>query len=393
MGENVPSVAVAVSGGGRPGRPQRVRVAQFVDTTFYGGAEALMVEFAARLPALGYDVEVFHFDNPRFVSECVKRNITVVDVPGAHAYKSVRTLPKFCVQFARLLRRRRISLLHSHLLGSVTAGAFTSRLACIPHVGTLHDLYTIDDEPRYIHMLQTAAFLGTRLVTVAHTMERFYRSLGWFPRTRLTTIHNGIDGASASGVRSSVRTTLGLPETAVVFASVGRLVAIKRHAMMVDALAAVPATLDARLLIVGEGGETASLHRKVAQLGLSDRVVFLGFREDVHTILAASDAFLSTSSSEGLSCSIIEAMSAGLPSIVTDVGGNRELVDDGRSGFVVDGTSAAVAGAMARIAADANLRTTMGRTARAAFEDSFRVEHMIDKYDALYRRLGPVAHA
>src|SRR3979490_302973 len=102
-------------------RAMRYKIGQFVDTDLYGGAEALMMQFALHLPARGYEVEIFHFDNPRFVSECGRRNLKMIPVPGFKAYKSIRTLPKFCVEFARLLSERGISLLHSHLFGSVSA--------------------------------------------------------------------------------------------------------------------------------------------------------------------------------------------------------------------------------------------------------------------------------
>src|SRR5438552_3470679 len=234
-----------------------LKIEQFVDTDLFGGAEALMVEFALQLPAHGYEVEIFQFDNPRFASECRRRNATMVPAPGFNAYKSIRTLPRFCLEFARLLRERRISLLHSHLLGSVSAGAFAARLARIPHVGTLHDLYTIEDDPRRIRLLQLAALAGTRLVTVANVMETFYRSLGWFPRRALTTIHNGIAIDAAVVDRQQVRTELGLPRAALVFVSVGRLIPLKRQSLILEAFASFPA-LDARLLSVGEGGEKRS---------------------------------------------------------------------------------------------------------------------------------------
>ena len=364
-----------------------VRIGQFVDTDLFGGAEALMIEFALQLPPRGYEVEIFHFDNPRFVSECRRRNVTLVHAPASEDYKSIWTLPRFCREFARMLKERRISLLHSHLIGSVSAGGFAARLAGIPHVGTLHDLYTVADDPRRIRLLQVAALLGTRLIAVAHVIETFYRSLGWFPGNTLATIHNGISTDARAVDREQLRAQLGLPRQALVFVSVGRLIPLKRHSLILEAFARLPAAPDARLLIVGEGVERQALQTRAGELGIDQRVVFAGFREDVRAVLMASDVFMLTSSSEGLSCSLMEAMSAGIPSIVTDVGGNSELITDGSSGFVVDGTPESVASAMLRIGADPTLRATFGRTAREAFERNFTAGRMIERYEMLYRRM------
>jgi glycosyltransferase involved in cell wall biosynthesis len=142
-------------------------------------------------------------------------------------------------------------------------------------------------------------------------------------------------------------------------------------------------------LFLGDGAERAGVERLAGELGLGPAEVrFLGFRNDVPDLLAASDVFVLPSRSEGFPMSILEAMSHRLPVVCTPVGGNPELVADGEHGILVPVDDvAALAGAMEKVAADEALRKRLGDAGHARVRDDFSFARTADRYEAIYRRV------
>lgn len=144
----------------------------------------------------------------------------------------------------------------------------------------------------------------------------------------------------------------------------------------------------ARLLLVGEGPERESLRRETEQAGLAHAVVFAGYREDVRAILARCDLFVLVSLEEGMPNALLEAMAAGLPSVVTNVGGNAEALADGTTGYLVPGGDPAVLAArMIEILLNPDLRRMLSEAARRRYETLFTLDKMTNAYQALYERL------
>ncbi len=363
-----------------------MRIAQFIDTESRGGAERIFIDNCRRLRASGHTPLALHFGSRHLAAECERHGIRQQIVPGHRQYKKTATLARFAWQFAGLLREQRIEVLHSHLFGPVTGAAPAARLAGIPHVGTLHDVYSIGEKPRRIRLLQLAAVLGTRLVAVSRQMEAYYRSQGRFAAGALRTIHNGIDPLPPTRSRRSVRRLLNLAEDEPVVICVGRLVPLKRHDLLIDAFHRLPGADRARLLLVGDGPCRERLQRQIAALGLARRVRLLGARDDVPDLLAAADVFCLSSDTEGLSCSILEAMAAGLPAVVTAVGGNAELVRDGQTGFIVPpGDAATLALRLEELLGDPLLRQRYAHHASRRVRSHFSAAGNLRQYLLLYQ--------
>lgn len=141
--------------------------------------------------------------------------------------------------------------------------------------------------------------------------------------------------------------------------------------------------------VVGEGPERASLEAMARDLGIADRVVFHGLLHDVTPILAGLDLFLFTSHREGLSVAVLEAMSAGLPVVATDVGGIADQVIEGENGFIVrDGDVAAAAARVRTLLTDDALRDRLGAVSRQRMEEHFSEQAMLSNYAALYHQLA-----
>jgi glycosyltransferase involved in cell wall biosynthesis len=191
------------------------------------------------------------------------------------------------------------------------------------------------------------------------------------------------------GVRQDLRGRFKIPAQAGVVIYIGRLAPEKELATLMGAFAAVVERQPGALLIlIGDGPCRQELEACAAQLGLADRVRFEG-RQPAASIchwLQASDLFALVSSNEGFPCSLAEAMAAGVPSVVSDIPGNVQLIDSGVHGLVVPvGDEARIADAIAGLLADPESRARMGQAARRRIVENYSTDKVLDRYEALFQ--------
>lgn len=208
-------------------------------------------------------------------------------------------------------------------------------------------------------------------------------------RRPITQIYNGVDTEKYHPSKSHgfIRSELGLAKDVPLVGIVARLDPIKDHQTLFRAFKSVLGPRpEARLIVIGDGPERTNLQ------GLKERgVIFLGNRSDVPNILQSIDVFALPSLNEGISNTILEAMSTALPVVATRVGGNTELVRDGRTGILVDpGDSDSIAHAILRYLNEENLRLTHGRAGRQRVLQHFSVQAMVQSYESVYRRVAKV---
>jgi glycosyltransferase involved in cell wall biosynthesis len=188
--------------------------------------------------------------------------------------------------------------------------------------------------------------------------------------------------------RAAARTELDLPGEALVIGTVGNFTAKKDHATLLRAVALLRRAMpDVRLAVVGQGPLQRELRGRCRELGLEDSVVFTGYRDDATTLMGAFDVFALSSVYEGLSIALLEAMALARPVVVTRVGGNPEVVDDGKDGVLVPpGDPPRMAEALGRLLADRELRRRLGEAARrraAGFDIRTAVRRMEEVYGEL----------
>lgn len=201
----------------------------------------------------------------------------------------------------------------------------------------------------------------------------------------------GITGLDGGEDRLAVRASLGIEADGLVAIVVANLIAYKGHADLLDALALIKSRMPAgvRVICIGrDEGARASLEAKTTELGLDGVVTFLGVRNDVARLLAAADLSILPSHEEGFSNAVIEAMAAGLPVVVTDVGGNAEAVADNENGFVVPPRNPALLGeAVMKLLAEPALRKRFGAAGRRRARERFSLAASVDRYEKVYRGL------
>lgn len=299
-------------------------------------------------------------------------------------------------RLARELRARRIEVVHAHqytpffyaALGSLLAGS-RPRLILTEHGRHFPDV--VSPLRRAVNRLILAP-LADAINAVCHFSARALCRMDGFAGGRIDVIENGIELERYESVedRVTLRWQLGLDPSRRYIANVARLHPVKDQATLVRAFATVAARReDADLLLIGDGARRSELETLVRELNLETRVRFLGVRRDVPDLLRAVDVFALTSLSEAASLTLLEAMAAGLPVVVTAVGGNPEIVRDGREGLLVPrGDAAATGSALLHLLDSPSYATTLGEAGRKRVRERYQLERTVTAYGDLYQRLA-----
>ncbi len=283
------------------------------------------------------------------------------------------------------IRRIQPTILHAHLFHANLPGRILGRLAGVPIVICTEHSMALESELRY-RLNRWTIGLVDRVVAVSANVRDFCISHIGLPPEKVTLIYNGIELPADPRISPEMaRAILGLPSKGKVLGAVSRLDPAKGIDVLIRAM---PCVENATLVIVGDGAERAFLEELARELGVSGRILWAGYRPDVHKLLPAFDVFVQPSRFEGLPTTVIEAMAAGLPVVATAVGGTPEVVEDGVTGLLVPPADpAALAQAINHLLGDPPLRLALGRAGRERAAKQFSVEQMVRQTEALYMEL------
>jgi glycosyltransferase involved in cell wall biosynthesis len=281
----------------------------------------------------------------------------------------------------RSFRRSRPDVVHCHNATAAIIAAFPARLAGVKTViVTRHGLV----KPPYQIRRELKFALASRwcdwIVGVCQGTRTNLLAAPFAARARIIHIYNG---ASPADIRAVPR-----PKKGFTLLYVGRLAPLKGHATLLQAVALTRSRHpDVQLWIVGDGPLQLRLRKLTDELGLNDCVTFFGEQGDVSPFMLAADLFVSSSVTEGLPVSLLEAMSVGLPALVTDVGGMGEIARlSGGVTIVPSGDPQGMAAALSDAIARRQELPKMGQLASYCYDQYFRPERMLDDYMNLYNR-------
>lgn len=301
-----------------------------------------------------------------------------------------------------LIRQLRPDVLHTHTAKAGGVGRLAALLAGAARPKAVVHTFHGHVLRGYFGPAKTEAFRqlerglaksSDALIAVSPEVRDDLVSLGVAPASKIAVIRLGLDFAerlaSPPGARARLRAELGIADGAFVAAWLGRMTEIKRADDLLRAFARLrERSSDVQLIVVGDGPLRGDLEGLAQSLGIERNTHFTGFRDDVGTVYAASDAVVLTSANEGTPVSVIEAQAAGLPVVSTDVGGVRDVVVDGESGFVVaPGDIGALADSVERLARDGDLRLRLGEAGRGRARERYGVPRLVADVDTLYREL------
>ncbi len=370
---------------------KRIRLVEFTNTFHLGGGEVQFLELLRGLPRSRYDIQVLALEaTGPLLPEVRKLGLEPEVFPLGPSLIHRQTLQQI-IRLARWLKAQRVDLLHVHDFYTTLLAVPACRMAGVPVVVGRLDLVHWHGKARHA-LLAAATHAATHAIANADAVRRFLREREWFPEERITVILNGLrldqfDARAAAGLE---RPLPEVPEGAPIITHVANMThEVKRQEDLFEALALVRQRHPkATAFLVGDGMRRPELEARARALGLGDAIHFLGHRTDVPAVLRRATLGVLCSRHEGLSNAVMEGMAAGLPMVVTDAGGNGELVADGQRGFVVPPLSPpALAAAITRLLDDPAMAKRMGNAGRAFVEAELTLERMVSAHDALFRRM------
>jgi sugar transferase (PEP-CTERM/EpsH1 system associated) len=296
------------------------------------------------------------------------------------------------LRLARLFRETRTDVVHTRNAEAFFYGVLGARLAGVRRVIHSEHGRVLPDTPRRMAAQRLLLRFTDAAFAVSEQLRRDLTAHLGVPKGRFEVIYNGVDVTRLAGAdRAAARRALGAADGELVIGSVGRLVPVKNYELLLRAFGRVEAATRApmRLVLVGDGPERASLQRTAAAAGIAPRTTLLGHREDVADLWVGLDVFVLPSLSEGMSNTLLEAMAAGVPVVASEVGGNGEIVEDGRSGLLfASGDEPGLADRLTGLLEGPARRAELGRAGQDRVAREFTMSAMIRKYEALYERVA-----
>jgi glycosyltransferase involved in cell wall biosynthesis len=289
--------------------------------------------------------------------------------------------------YREFLRREKVDILHTHTNWDAVVPAAAARMAGVPvALMTWHLPFPFKDRRGGNLIL---SLLYKRMIAISGSVRDRHIAHGVDPR-KVEVVHHGTDTEAFRAVsvpRDAARGALGLSPDALAVGILGRVSPEKGHADLLEALRLLsPSYPELRVVIVGDGPDVLPLREASAGMGLADKVIFTGFRDDVNNIINALDVVAVPSSwHEPCSAVVQQGMALAKPVIGSRMGGTPEMVAENETGLLVPPSDpAALAEALASLAADPALRSQMGEAGAARVEEFFTLAVMTDKVEAIY---------
>jgi glycosyltransferase involved in cell wall biosynthesis len=369
---------------------RRVRVLHVVQNMNYGGMERVVSDLILQSDRECFEQHLLCLQYLGRFSEGLER---VAELHVATPMSRLSMVKP--VALAEDIRRIAPDIVHTHSGVWYKASLASRRAGVRAVIHTEHGRRSPD--PLLDRIVDGAAARRTDAIIAVseHLARALPKALRMSP-DRVACVPNGIDTEVYRPRPDSgaLRRELGFGPEVQIIGSIGRLEPIKAYTTMVTAFARFAETDVGRravLVIGGEGSERPALERQIDELGLGDRVRLLGWRNDVQDLLSAFSLFSMSSRSEGTSISLLEAMSTGLPPVVTDVGGNSAVLGEALSHCLVPfGEAGALAEAWSRVLATPARRQSEGAIARRRVVDAFGVSAVARRYEHLYMQLAPI---
>ncbi|HQR36371.1 MAG TPA: glycosyltransferase [Blastocatellia bacterium] len=366
---------------------RKIKILHVIDSLGIGGMERIVIDVANGLDSTRFEQVVCCISRRGEAADQLRDGVRCFDLGKGD--KADRLMP---LKLAGVIRRERPDIIHSQSWSGVDT-ALAKLL--MPGVKLVHSEHgrSYSDLRRQSLMRRMARrglyHVADSVFAISSEVREFYCGQTGFSAERMQIIPNGIDTrrideADAKGIRAE----FGIAPDDFVFGTVARLDLTKDTMMLARAFAAIALPRQnpkLKLLIVGDGEQRARLEEFVAMLGLNRIVIFAGMRRDVPRLLRAMDVFALSSVSEGLPLTVLEAMAARLPVVATNVGALPELVEEGRTGFLVPiRHAAAMSDKFEAFLANRRLANILGEAARQKVVREFTMERMLRNYGEMY---------
>ena len=295
------------------------------------------------------------------------------------------------VRLIRLLRRERAEIVHSHDAYTSVYGTICARLAGVRGViASRRSWYSPHLKGRILRANRVAYRLADRVLGNSPSVSRLVESEGGVSASRIVTIPNFLDPESFEPMppadRRAMLDELGVPADAFVVGIVARLSPVKDHANLLHAIASLRERIPTlRCVLIGDGPERRAIEALADSLGIRDIVHLAGERTQPPNLHGLFDVSVLCSTTEAFPNSVLEAMAAARPVVVTAVGGNPEIVRDGIDGLLAPrGDAGAIAAALLRVLGDDDLARRLGSSGARRVAETYLLDRTVERYYALY---------
>ena len=299
-------------------------------------------------------------------------------------FKLIRKLRKH-------LKKNEIDILHCHQYTPWVYGALAAAFTNTKVIFTEHGRFYPDSSSWKRKLINPVLKLLTSAITaISKATKDALVAFEYLKNTDINVVYNGIEPLEPTDNQlKTLRISLNLPTDSFIFGTIARLDPIKNQSMLINAFADAEKHINnAYLLIVGDGELMTSLNQQVARLGLQNKVIFTGYKPSPANYLALMDVFLLPSLSEGTSMTLLEAMSIGKPCIVTNAGGNPEIIKHRETGLVTaNDNQKQLKEALVEISESERMRASFSENAIARFHALFHVNKMMAQYSIIYKKV------
>ena len=361
-----------------------INILHAIDTTGPGGAETVFIELLSRLEKSDYNATVVIRGHGWVHDELCRRGYKpyIVDAKGSFNLA-------YLFRLIKIIRKERIDLIQSHLLGSNVYCSLAGWLTRIPVVATLHGVVDLKNERFLKFKIAIMNHIAKHIVLVSEQLKDMLLKYEFVKQDKVKVIYNGVNLDSYGlGRNNKIRKELGFNQSDIIIGSIGNIRKPKAYDNLIRAAAIVVKRMpDIKFVIIGENKNTLyeELLKLRDELKLNNSIFFLGFREDVADILHGIDLFLLSSTSEGCSISTIEAMACNIPIIVTKCGGLEEMVKNEHDALMVGVNSPIeIADAIQKLVNNDHLRSQLTQNAFNTVKTRFTIDAMLDAYKKLY---------
>lgn len=366
----------------------RPRVLHFITSFDIGGTERQAAELLKRLDAERYDLRLAVLRNGGSLYQQIADRFP--DPPefrlnSFYDLNAMRQLSRLCA----LMKRERIDILHAHDFYSGVLGCAAARLSGVRAIASQRHLKLSDRRAHEI-IQRLIHRMAHKVLVNSDAIRQQVLSGSGAQAEKIVVIKNGLLVSDLTSdarlVRDRLLNELKLNQESFLIGLVARLEEVKGHSYFIEAAARVVSKHpQAHFVLVGDGELRQAIENQIAELNLAGKVHLLGYRDDAALLARAFDLSVLTSLHEGLPNSVMEAMSAGIPVVATDVGGTRELITDCVTGFLVPpADSTALAERINRMIEQDQERALIAARGREFVLSNFGMSRMVSSVERLY---------
>lgn len=361
-----------------------IKITFIVESLDVGGTELSLLKWLRHCDRKNFEPSVISFRKGPLMKDLENSNV--------HATVIHKKFPfdvSFFYRLVRKLAKMKPDVVHCRNgIPAISYGVLATRFARIPVICSIHGRTHYIRQNIKTWLWFRIMRLSQTIITVTEGIGEEVSRYGNIPRDKVKAIYNGIDltGQAPAPSRENLRKESGFSRDDFLIGTVGNLRAIKGQKYLVQAMPEILAKIGrAKVVLIGSGEEQENLQKLAAQLHISDKIKFLGYRENAGRLIGMFDVFVLPSLSEGFPNVLLEAIVAGVPVVATNAGGIPEIVRHGKEALLVNPADATgLAAAIIRLAENSALRETLSANALRRVKDQFDIRTTLAQYDAAY---------